>query len=135
MFSLEDNRKVAYDVIIIVSVARTMGIFTLFDLKGLKTARQELKDEATSDVSGLQRKRKYKDLDFLQTVKRVDLSDDDRKYLRSTLKGDVEMLTSMNVTDNAMLLVFIPKLSDHKFYLFGQGWCILSRRHRLFASL
>jgi len=127
IFSLEDNRKVAYDLIIMVNIIGTTDINALFDLKGSTIARQELKDESISSVSDLQRGHTYKDLDFLQTVKAIKVSTEDREYLLRTLRGDVELLTAMNVMDYSLLLVFTPRNVDtmrprnKKYCFLGEG--------------
>ena len=127
IFSLEDNRKVAYDIIVMVNIIGTTDILTLFDLKGSTIARQELKDASISDVMQLQRGNTYKDLDFLQTVKSVKMSKEDREYLMRTIRGDVEMLTSMNVMDYSFLLAFTPRNTDYlrprnkKYCFAGEG--------------
>ena len=127
IFSLEDNRKVAYDIIVMVNIIGTTEINTLFDLKGSTIARQELKDETISRVSDLPKGQTYKDLDFLQTVKAIRVSNEDREYLIRTLRGDVEMLTGMNVMDYSLLLAFTPRTIDtmkprNKKYCFvGEG--------------
>ena len=109
VFCFEDNRGIQFDIMLMRSVICTPGnIMALFDLKGSQVARKLLKDERITRISELERGVIYKDMDFLQTVGTLQMPVSQRNWLLSTLRSDIELLSSLNIMDYSLLLAFVP---------------------------
>mmetsp|Transcript_32600 Transcript_32600/g.56594 ORF Transcript_32600/g.56594 Transcript_32600/m.56594 type:complete len:483 (-) Transcript_32600:1504-2952(-) len=105
IFKVERTGKSSFNVMLIECLIPPITELTCtFDMKGSVDGRRRLKDPFIVSIDKIPNGIVCKDLDFLQTQRRLQIDPSDYRVLMQTLERDVEYLRSQKVMDYSMLV-------------------------------